>query len=133
MKKNATLTKYSKKGKLVIIIWMIVGLLFILKIGNPIISLSTLKDTYRNSVTNYSENTKYQKETQNAYNTYLEGLKNSDDVIIRAYFSLNFWMKALTFIIIELPYITFAIKLVEYVDDNYDFQKEPTRVRGLKD
>lgn len=133
MKKNATLTKNNKIVKIVIIIWMILGALFILKIGNSLMGLSTLKDAYRKSFEGYSENVRYQRQTKEAYNSYLEGLKNNDDVIIRTYFSQKYWTRILIFMIIELPYISLAVDFFKYIDDNYEFQKEIQVVRGSYD
>lgn len=133
MKKNATLTKNNKIVKIVIIIWMILGALFILKIGNSLMGLSTLKDAYRKSFEGYSENVRYQRQTKEAYNSYLEGLKNNDDVIIRTYFSQKYLTRILIFMIIELPYISLAVDFFKYIDDNYEFQKEIQVVRGSYD
>lgn len=117
------LKRYSKAVKIIYIVWIIIGTLFILKLSHPLITRSQLQENYYKTYEEKIDGNSYSKIAYHTYKDYDNSLKESDDPIYHFYFNLNRIIQIFIIVIALFPYILVAIfyfiKIENYYENSY--------------
>lgn len=96
---------------IVMVFWGILSTCFFIRIADPMITLSTLKDNYKSAVLNNPQNDKYQKDVYEIYKEHVRYFSESDDKVISWYYSMDDIKRIPVLFLLLFPYVA----LISYI------------------
>ena len=103
---------------IVMVFWGILSTCFFIRIADPMLTLSTLKDNYKSAVLNNPQNDKYQKDVYEIYKEHVRYFSESDDKVISWYYSLSDTNRIPILLLLLVPYATLISYIVTLIGKN---------------